>query len=418
MARMLRRARLAREQAVDPLSGVPARADVYFDQAPSGVYPIVAFRTVPCDRWMRGACSPCSYSARSYPQGIGRDELYGSLLTQLEWLLDGFDEFFVQRSTGTLNGYGLRDAPDRPWYMLQLAGESSFFRDAEIPPPYRRAILERLLAFQDEAGVNLHVMIECRPEHLVAAARSGELDSLRPLLRALDVVVNVGYEASDDYLRNVVFGKELSEADFVEAMAVAIDHGLDPGAFVFAGSHILTTSEVLEQTSRTLSRLESIGVFANVMVPNLQSYTLPDLLYEIGVYELPEPYFLLDVAELVCSFRPARHRRVTPFDWFVGGLVSDPPPRYTVLDHPRRRTSDRVTEAIHECLSELIVTLDRDRFRKVAAQLRAMPDYRHHEEDLRRVDLRSWDVRLREMLAAAEDHVDEYISVQAGATRP
>ncbi len=83
--------------------------------------------------------------------------------------------------------------------MMQLAGESSFFRDAEVPLVYRRAILERLVAFQGERGVNLHLMLECRPEHLLAAARSGELADLAPLLQALDTVVNVGLECHDEF---------------------------------------------------------------------------------------------------------------------------------------------------------------------------------------------------------------------------
>jgi radical SAM enzyme (TIGR01210 family) len=410
VSRKLRRARLAHERSVAPLAGVPEEVDLFFDHAPSGTYPIVAFRTVPCDRWLKGLCTPCSYSARSYPVGIEPAALHASVMTQLEWLLQHFDEFFTLRSTGDLSGYRLRSAPQRPWYMLQLAGESSFFRDAEIPSEYRRAILERLIRFQDEANVNLHVMIECRPEHLVAAERSSELETLRPLFRALDVVVNMGYEHFDEFLRNVTFAKDLSAAAFAEAIEAAVRNDLDPGAFLFAGSYVLATSEALEQTRRSLHHLEQMGVFANVMVPNLQGYTLPDLLYELGLYDLPEPYFLLDLAELLCSFQPQRARRITPFDWFIGGLVSDPPPRYTVLDHPRRKTSSDMTAAIYDCVLELVSTLDRRSFEATARRLRRDSEYRYYAEELERTAARSWAERQCEFVRAAESYVDEYIA--------
>jgi radical SAM enzyme (TIGR01210 family) len=408
ISRELRQRRLWHERANTPLAGPRLQPDIYFERSPSGDYPIVALRTVPCDKWVLGLCAPCGYSARSYPENVSREDIYASIMAQLEWLLDRFDELFVQRASGALEGYQLRPAPPRPWYTLQIAGASSFFRDAEIPPSYRRKILERLLAFQEANDINLHVMLETRPEHLVRAAESGELEVLKPLLRGLDVVVNVGYEASDSFLRNVVFAKGLEEAVFEMAMRVASSYDLDPGVFVFAGGYILTPAEVLRETQRTLDRLESMGLFANVMVPNLQSFTLPDLLFEFEWYDLPEPYILLDIAEMLLAFSPKRPRPVTAFDWFVGGLIADPLPRFTILNNPRRRTSDRVTGEIVACLDELIHTLDDARFRRSTQLLRQEPDYRWYEQQLEECDTRSWPDRLRVVEQAAAGLLDEY----------
>ena len=408
LSRELRKRRLRYESALEPLRGAPHRPDIYWDHAPSGTYPIIALRTVPCDKYVQGYCGPCSYSARSYPAGLSRGEIYEGLMTQLEWVLTHFDRLFVAGASGHLDGYRLRKAPERPWHQLQLAGESSFFRDAEVPRPRRRAILERLIAFQDQRGVNLHLMLECRPEHLLAAERSGELQELAPLLGALDTVVNVGFEAEDDFLRNLVFAKDLDRATFVEAMQVAQGYRLDPGVFLFAGSSILTTAEMLEETERSLSFLQRLGLFANLMVPNLQAYTLPDLLYEAGRYRLPEPYFLLDLADLLLAFRPTRPHPVTPFDWFLGGLESDPPPRVNILTHPRRRASDTVAASIHGCVLELVHTMDEARYRRQAQQLRLHPDHAHHLEDLSRRDDRPLRQRLVEDLAFASGYLETY----------
>lgn len=410
LSQALRKRRLSHEKAEEPLHGAPSKPDIYFDHAPCGRYPIIALRTVPCDKYILGYCGPCSYSARSYPSGLGRKVLYDGLMDQLEWVLAHFDELAVEHSNGRLDGYHLRKAPERPWYMLQLAGESSFFRDAEVPPNYRRAILERLAAFQEERRVNLHLMVECRPEHLLAAHESGELSALDPLLRDLDAVVNIGFEFHDDFLRNIVFAKDLDLDTFSRAMVAARSYRLDPGVFLFAGAIGLTTREMLDEVERGLGYLQDLGLFANVMVPNLQTYTLPDLLYEAGHYRLPEPYFLLDLADRLLDFRPERPHAITPFDWFLGGLESDPPPRLNLLTNPRKYTSEAVTHAIHQCVLELVHSLDERSYRREAARLRAQPDYAYHLKDLARTDERPWPERLAEDLEAARLYLEVYDS--------
>ncbi len=411
ISRELRKRRLRYEKEKEPLNNAPDKPDIFFDHAPCGTYPIIAFRTVPCDKYVLGYCGPCSYSARSYPSGLRQQELYASLLRQLNWVLDHFDELFVKRSNGRLDGYYLRQASKRACYMMQLAGESSFFRDAEVPKYYRRAILQRLADFQEEKKVDLHIMLECRPEHLLAAHESGELTELKPLLEELNIVVNVGFECHDDFLRNIAFAKDLSISDFNQAMAVAQSYQLDPGVFLFAGATLLTTSEMLTEVEHSLEYLQNLRLFANVMVPNLQTYTLPDLLYQAGRYRLPEPYFLLDLADRLLTFRPDRPHAVTPFDWFIGGLESDPAPRLNLVTNPQRSTNDTVTYAIHQCVLNLVHTLDEERYYLEAKLLRTKPDYKHHLRDLERIDNRLWPERLAEDLAFAQSYLEVYDSL-------
>ena len=90
LSRQLRKRRLALEREIEPLTGAPERPDLYFDHAPSGRYPIVALRTVPCDLYVKGFCGPCSYSARSYPPGLSSQDIYRGIELQLDWLLEHF----------------------------------------------------------------------------------------------------------------------------------------------------------------------------------------------------------------------------------------------------------------------------------------------------------------------------------------
>ncbi len=399
LSRALRKDRLRAERVAYMQDGSVQRPDLYYDYAPCGRYPIIALRTVPCDRYVKGMCMPCAYSARPYASGVGRDMLYAGLERQLEWVLDNFDEVVAKHANGELEGYQLRKGiTNRPWYTLQLAGESSFFRDAEIPPVWRRWILERLIEFQDQRQVNLHLMLECRPEDLVLAHESGELDSLNTLFRGLDVVVNMGLEYRNDWLRNQLFAKGLDRHVFERAIEVAHHHRLDPGVFVFAGAPLLTAMEIVRETRRTLRYLERQRVFVNLMVPNLQAGTLPNLLWDAGLYELPEPFFLLDLADLAIEYHPCRPHPVTPFNWFIGGLESDPPPRYTILNQPRRATSDAVTREIHEVLLDLVTTLDTDSYKARAADLRRRRDATVWQQALQYMDRRSWEHRLSDVL--------------------
>ena len=400
LSRALRKQRLAAERGAESPVGPAQRPDLYYDYAPCGRYPIIALRTVPCDRYVKGMCLPCAYSARPYAGGLGRELLYASLEQQLEWVLDHFDDVVARHANGKLEGYQLRKGfPDRPWYTLQLAGESSFFRDAEIPPARRRKILERLIEFQQQRQINLHLMLECRPEDLVGAHESGELDRLTPLFRQLDVVVNMGLEYRNDWLRNHLFAKGLDLAIFERAVAVAHGHRLDPGVFVFAGAPVLTAAEILRETRRTLRYLERQRVFVNLMVPNLQTGTLPNLLWEMGLYELPEPFFLLDLADLAIRYQPNRPHPVTPFNWFIGGLESDPPPRYTLLDQPRRGTSDALTREIHGVVLDLVANLDVTTYRARAARLRRHPEAAVWQRRMQLKDTRSWEFRLSEIMS-------------------
>lgn len=414
LSRKLRTRRLNLEKLRSPLDELPQRPDVFFEKAPNGDYPIVAFRTVPCAYHLKGYCHPCSYSSRSYPAHLSRGEIEKALSRQLDWLLGNFDAVCLRRADGELKGYHLHNPESRPTYMLQLAGMSSFFSDLEMPADLRRTILERLVDFQEQRGIILHVMLETRPEHLVAAADNGELSVLQPLLQRLNAVVNMGFEARNDFLRNMVFAKNMKIKTFESAVAVAQQYALDPGIFLFAGGFILTTAEVLAETRRNLSYLQTLGVFANVMVPNLQRYTIPDLLYEAGAYALPEPYFLLDLAEMLGDFIPARLNAITPFHWFIGGLVADPAPRITLLNHPRRKTSKRVTNAIADCLHDLVENGNRDRFLRNTILLRKETDFRYHLEELCRSNPLPWKIRIKNALEIANGYFtvyDDHISM-------
>ena len=253
ISRQLRKKKLELDAA--SASARPRRAvpDIFFVQSPEGAYPVVSLRSLPCDKYLQGFCMPCGYSS-GRPQLIRSGQDYTVLMEQIEWLLARFNLLFRKRATGRLTGYCLRSGHQRDAYMMELAGQSSFFSDREVPPSLRKSILQRLAAFQKQHNITFHIVLETRPEHFLCAEKQGELAELSDLFRELNVAVNFGFEYRDHFLRNCLYGKDLDLDDFVDAVRIAHAYRLDPGAFLFCGGCILTVDEMLQELKSIYTR--------------------------------------------------------------------------------------------------------------------------------------------------------------------
>lgn len=431
LSRQLRQAQMRRHQTIHHDVPPFPQADIYFEPGPGGDYPIVTLRSLPCSYFLRGNCAPCAYSARPRPAQNKNLDPYSGLLRQVDDLLARFDDLFSRKADGQLPGHRLRHRKHDRIYTLQLAGESSFFSDHEIPPAYRREILERFRNFGQQQGVDWHLMLETRPEDLTKAAQSGELNRLQPLLESLNVVVNMGFEHENDFLRQVIFAKDLDKADFLRALTVAQSHGLDPGVFLFAGGFILTPQEALQEVANGLAFLEPLGVFVNLMIPNLQAFTLPDLLYCAEHYDLPEPQWLLEVMNLLLNYAPHRPDAVTPVHWFMGGIVAEPMPVASIINHPRRKCSMPYAKKLLKIARNLMLCGDLEALKqkhknhmkyfsnfKIVGD--SMPCYGKLPVDLTcREDFRqkqmsalAWPQRTHHALTIAEQQIETYLNTK------
>ncbi|MBF0401726.1 MAG: hypothetical protein HQL90_13285 [Magnetococcales bacterium] len=424
ISKKLRQAQTHLHQTLHPDLTTFSQADIYFEPGPGGEYPIVALRSLPCFHFLQGHCTPCAYSARPRPSPDRCRDPYPGLLEQVDDLLSRFDELFLHRANGQLPGYRTRRRKHGRIYMLQLAGESSFFSDREIPPEYRRDILERFLLFGDRYEVDWHLMLETRPEDLTKAAQSGEINRLQPLFEALNVVVNMGFEHENEFLRQVIFAKDLDRTVFLQALSVAQYHGLDPGVFLFAGGFILTPPEALQQVARGLAFLEAKGAFVNVMLPNLQAFTLPDLLYHAGAYDLPEPPWLLGLTNLLLDYAPHRPDGITPGHWFIGGIVAEPVPVGSIMDHPRRRCPPLLADRLLKLTRDLMLGGSREAFERACKDLTQNPDIKVMTGDClpfngrlnpglswrEEVSIQEWPQRTHRVLTLAEQQLDSYLT--------
>lgn len=384
------------------------RPDVFLEWSPEGPYPVIAYRSRSCRHSIKGLCTPCAYSSRLVESHFDENELERFLDRQTDWILKEFPSLFPSKSSAGGFADWARPNGRRQLYVIELSGPGSFFHDSEIPPALRRRILQRFAEFREQQEIDLCVMLECRPEDLLAAGDSGELEGLRDLFESLKVVVNMGLEDQDEFLRNTVYAKDLTLFNFERATRMAKQYRLDPGAFIFSGAFILTPAEALNAVKNTLKYCQAQGLFANVMLPNIQLYTVPAVLFEFERYALPEPFFLLDIADLLLSYRPKRGTKDTLFHWFVGGLVAKPRPLATILSNPKKHTSNETTKRIYEAVHQLMETQDHDQFHASAKSLRSGAEYDYYLETLHMDDPLPWPMRLRNAIDFAKEAIEEY----------
>jgi len=290
--------------------------------------------------------------------------------------------------------------------VLQIAGEGSFLRNAEIPADRR---IEMLQMFADDAWkrqISVSYNLETKAEDVIAAEARGEFAKYGELGTQLNLSLAIGYESADPFIRNVIFAKELDERHFERAVSIALKYDLNPIAYVYAGGHGLSDSDILESVRLTVRRLRELGVGIYLMLPNLQPFTLPHLLWACGRYQLPSPDTVLRILEVMLDGAPRRsspHAWLGHSDWMIGGITATPDPVLTfygsIVDASMRKQ-------LSIALDELQKEQDPEAFRQAVDVLGFVVSTDHNGS----VDNAALSARLSNILTVAEEAVDDYIA--------
>jgi radical SAM enzyme (TIGR01210 family) len=320
-----------------------------------GEFPMVVFVSYPCSKYLEGKCSPCFYSGLPAMTALKR-EVYASLPGQLENFLDRFEEHVVN--------FQPQRGADLP-YVIQISGEGSFLADSEIPPEYREQMLELLADFARQRGIRLALNLEAKAEDILRAGERREFESWQRFREDLEFSFALGFEAVNEFVRNVIFAKGLTLEDFEKAVSLVHRHEMDTIAYVYAGGYGMRKSDILEHLRETFAYLRKSNVGIYLMLPNFQPYTIPHILWTYGRAEVLDIPFVYDCIRLL-NEHASRNEGVDPWlgvsDWLLGGVTSQPIPDKTVFGEPGQDIDEEGLATFRDMFLELQQTQDFEAF--------------------------------------------------------
>ena len=185
------------------------------EKVPAGLYGEIWFRTGGC-RWDRqGGCTMCNYGTATPPSSA-------AMVTSVEQALAALNQ---------------------PIDELMVSPSGSFLDALEVPVEARHRIYDLIAAYPASM-----VLLESRSEWVVQETVA-ELRNSQPSDR--HIVIEIGLESVDPWIRRFCINKGSSIADFTRAVQVARDQGVEVYANVCLGTALLSPAEAIDDTVKT-----------------------------------------------------------------------------------------------------------------------------------------------------------------------
>ena len=376
-----------------------------------GPWPEFILHGFPCPRSLMGNCTPCGYS-NVEPVVPDKDLVYDSLLCQIDNILDNFQIKVIpnQKRKPPYPRFKKRFTQGRD-VMLAISPIGSFFNDAEIPSFYRKKILEKLVLFSQRHRINFMLFVETCAADVLKTYYSGELTTLLPSLQELNSAVLIGLESASDFVRNVLYLKDLSLEDFEESVKILKEMQIEAGAFVFAGVHSMTQTETIDDVNKTMGYLQRTDVMPVLMLSNLKICTLNHLLYIYNRYKMLDPRTIVTIVDGLLK-RARGRERTEP--WLIADPVGGPPqPEANPFDNPRAATCKECSQKILHSLRFLRETYDEKVFRMMLQDVRRCACHNSYEEMMRihtNLGTNTLYNRAMETIHFADGKKEEYVS--------
>ncbi len=238
-----------------------------------------------CQHAARGGCTMCG-------------EWSGSNLGELVP-----PEFHVAQFAATCG-----DLSEIQW--LRIYQEGSFLNGREVAPEARKVILSLASKLK---GVR-RLTIESRPEHLTY----DNAIAIRSYVKEpVELLIGVGLEAKEDFVRNVCIGKATSLVSYERAVQVAKDNNILTLAYVLLKPPFLSEGEAYREAIKTVIYAFEIG-FDEVYVQaaSIHEWSLLELLALEGLYSPPWLWSIIEIIKETSHLGPVK----------IGGLEYFPRP--------------------------------------------------------------------------------------------
>lgn len=331
-----------------------------------GSWPEFIFRGTFCKRTFNGYCSPCFYSQFPVCKKASGKVYENMIRSQYDSVIDNFEEVVIKRQYGKSEDGIVK-------FVLTPTG--SYFDEKEFPQKLRIEMLHKIDQVADEYGVKVFLHIECHcKDWNELDKRTNDSKEEILLLRKLNTKLLFGFESANEYVRNVLYNKNLSMSEFISSYNSVLTEKLKAGVFIFAGLFSMNDALTIKDTYASIDFAVKLGVTPVLMFQNIQQQTITDLLYRSKNISLIEPFtvmeIILNLIECVGSS--------SDLDWLIADPKGGPPvPEFNIFDCAKV-TSKINSDRIYEMVCELRLSRNTKVFVERALELKSTDNYKNY----------------------------------------
>ena len=331
-----------------------------------GSWPEFIFRGTFCKRTFSGFCSPCFYSQFPVSKKSGGVVYEDMIRSQFDFVINNFENIVIKRQYGK---------SETGIVKFVLTPTGSYFDEAEFPQRLRIEMLKKIdqVANKYNVKVFLHIESHCKDWNALNKYAKESREEIL-LLRKLNAKILFGFESSDDYVRNVLYNKNLSMNEFMTAYGSVMAEDLKVGVFIFAGLFSMNDALTIKDTCSSISFAVSKGITPVLMFQNIQQHTITDLLFSANTILLLEPFTVMEIVLHLIKCVES----ISDSDWLIADPKGGPPvPEYNIFDCARI-TSRENSNKIYKMICELRLSRDTKMFIKQASELKRTNNYKEY----------------------------------------
>lgn len=341
-----------------------------------GAWPEFIFRGTFCRRTFNGYCSPCFYSQFPIDKKEKGIDYIKMIRCQFDYVINNFEELVIKRQ------YGIQREEKNDFITFVLTPTGSYFDNEEFPQFLRIEMLEKLVEKANQYERNIQLLIECHCKDwnkldLFLDSTKKEIQ----LLKELNAMVLFGFESSNDYVRNVLYNKNLEMEEFEKACTKAQNIGLEIGIFIFAGLFSMNDLLTIEDVSSSIRFALNKKISPVLMFQNVQQYTINDVLFKADKIKLIEPFTVLEI--ILCLINEIEKNDIVCKGWLIADPKGGPPvPEFNIFDCAHI-TSKENADKIYDMIHNLRLTRDFVKFKAEAQKLKATKNYCEYQNMLK-----------------------------------
>lgn len=331
-----------------------------------GSWPEFIFRGTFCKRTFNGFCSPCFYSQFPVSEKSNCDIYENMIRSQFDFVIDNFEDIVIKRQYGKTEDGIVK-------FVLTPTG--SYFDETEFPQRLRIEMLNKINQVANKYSVKVFLHVECHCKDWNALDKqTDESKEEILLLRKLNAKLLFGFESINDYVRNVLYNKNLNMDEFIFAYDSALAANLKVGVFIFAGLFSMNDALTIKDTCSSIDFAVNKGITPVLMFQNIQQHTITDLLYRSNNISLLEPFTVMEIVLHLTKCVES----ISGSDWLIADPKGGPPvPEYNIFDCARI-TSKENSDKIYKMICELRLSRDTETFVEHALELMSTDNYKDY----------------------------------------